>query len=55
MVEKSLDEKMKKAYVKAVPLNRFGKAEEVAQLCLFLASDNSSYVNGASMDVCGGF
>ena len=55
MVENSLDDKMKKAFTKAVPLRRFGKAEEVAELCLFLASNKSSYINGASIDVSGGF
>jgi NAD(P)-dependent dehydrogenase (short-subunit alcohol dehydrogenase family) len=55
MVHNSIDEKMRKAFTKSVPLQRFGKPEEVAELCLFLASNNSSYVNGASVDICGGF
>ena len=55
MVHNTLDEKMRKAFMKSTPLQRFGKAEEVAELCLFLASENSSYVNGASLDICGGF
>ena len=55
MVDSSLDEKSKKGFKKLVPLQRFGKPEEVANLCLFLASDSSSYVNGASIDINGGF
>ena len=55
MVHNSIDEKMRKSFTKSVPLQRFGKPEEVAELCLFLASNNSSYVNGASVDICGGF
>jgi 3-oxoacyl-[acyl-carrier protein] reductase len=55
MVHNTLDENMRKAFMKSTPLQRFGKAEEVAELCLFLASENSSYVNGASLDICGGF
>lgn len=35
-------------------LGRLGEPSEVAQVCLFLASDMSSYLNGASIDVNGG-
>ncbi len=37
-----------------VSLGRFGKACEVAQLCLFLASEMSSYITGASIECSGG-
>jgi len=39
----------------AVPLGRFGKAEEIAAAAAFLASDDASYVNGADFQVDGGF
>ncbi len=37
-----------------IPMGRFGKPEEVANVCLFLASDLSTYVNGQVINTCGG-
>jgi NAD(P)-dependent dehydrogenase (short-subunit alcohol dehydrogenase family) len=37
-----------------VPLGRFGRADEVAGLVAFLASERASYIAGASIDVGGG-
>lgn len=39
---------------KGIPLNRLGEATDVANIFLFLASDLSSYVTGAVIDVNGG-
>lgn len=41
-----LSEDIRKEYVKAVALRRFGKPEEVAGVVSFLAGENSSYVSG---------
>jgi 3-oxoacyl-[acyl-carrier protein] reductase len=40
--------------IKAIPLGRIGDVYEVASCCLFLASDLSAYVTGATLDVNGG-
>ncbi|MGY5859565.1 MAG: SDR family NAD(P)-dependent oxidoreductase [Candidatus Thorarchaeota archaeon] len=40
---------------KNYPLGRFGTSEEVAQTALFLASEDSSFVTGATIVVDGGF
>jgi 3-oxoacyl-[acyl-carrier protein] reductase len=37
-----------------IPLNRFGKASDVANLALFLASEASSYITGQVIQVDGG-
>jgi 3-oxoacyl-[acyl-carrier protein] reductase len=50
----ALPEDVKTAYFKNIPLNRFGKPEEVANVCLFLAGDMSSYITGQTISVCGG-
>ena len=41
-------------FLKKIPLGRFGKAEEIANTTLFLASDLSSYITGQVISVCGG-
>jgi 3-oxoacyl-[acyl-carrier protein] reductase len=50
----ALPENVREEYFKTIPLGRFGTTNEVAQVCLFLASDRSSYVNGQVISVCGG-
>lgn len=47
-------ETMAKGMQSQIPLGRFGKSEEVASLALFLASDESSYVQGQELVVDGG-
>lgn len=41
-------------FLKKIPLGRFGKAEEIADTTLFLASDMSSYITGQVISACGG-
>ena len=44
-----------KEFLLRTPLRRFGKAEELAGACVFLASEAASYVNGEILTVDGGF
>lgn len=49
-----LDEKVVAEWAASIPMKRGGKAEEVAQAVVFLASDMSSYITGQTIQVCGG-
>ena len=49
-----LDEKTVQGWRDAIPLKRGGSPEDVANACLFLASDLSSYVTGQVLSVDGG-
>ncbi len=49
-----LSEEQKKAYLDMVPLKRFGLPEDVAHPVLFLASAESAYITGATLEVTGG-
>lgn len=40
--------------MKLIPISRIGKPEDVANACLFLASDMSSYITGTTINVSGG-
>ena len=42
-------------YHDAIPLNRYGTEEEVAEAVAFLCSDAASYINGQTLAVDGGF
>ncbi len=43
-----------KSFLDKIPLGRFGSAEEIANVTLFLASDMSSYITGQVISTCGG-
>ncbi len=43
-----------KGWVDTIPLKRGGTTDDVANACLFLASDMSTYITGQTLSVCGG-
>ena len=49
-----LKDNIKEDIINKVPLSRFGKAEEVADLVAFLASDKANYINGQVINIDGG-
>jgi 3-oxoacyl-[acyl-carrier protein] reductase len=50
----ALDEKTKDGYLAAIPLKRLGSGDDVANTCVFLASDMGAYLTGQVISVCGG-
>ena len=49
-----LDEKTVQSWRDAIPLKRGGTTEEVANACVFLASDMSAYITGQTIQIDGG-
>lgn len=51
---RNLDEEVQERLAKTVPMGRVGTPEDIGNAVLFLASDESSYVTGQTLYVCGG-
>jgi len=54
MVRQTIAKPQIARYVKAYPIPRLGTPDEVAQLAVFLASDDAAYITGAALDINGG-
>ncbi len=50
---KSLEE-IRDGYIRQVPLARYAQPSDIARLAVFLASDESSFITGQGINVCGG-
>lgn len=49
-----LPEELKKTYLSQIPAGRFGEPEDIANACVFLASDEAAYINGQTLHINGG-
>ena len=49
-----IDEVGKRRVADGIPLGRLAVPADIANACLFLASDQSAYITGAVLDVSGG-
>ncbi|AZK45668.1 SDR family NAD(P)-dependent oxidoreductase [Paenibacillus lentus] len=47
-------ESVRKQLAETIPLGRYGEAEDIANLVLFLSSDESTFITGTQMRVDGG-
>jgi NAD(P)-dependent dehydrogenase (short-subunit alcohol dehydrogenase family) len=54
LMEEVLSEEMKAQFESIIPRGKMGSPEEIASVALFLASDDSSYVNGMELVADGG-
>ena len=54
MMGDALSPEMKEAFAAVIPRREMGRPEEIASIALFLASDDSSYVNGQELIADGG-
>lgn len=51
---RSRPEKLRDAFIKAIPFRRFAKPQEIADAILFFASPRSDYITGQVLSVSGG-
>ena len=49
-----LPDELKKTYLAQIPAGRFGMPDDIANACVFLASDEASYINGQTVNINGG-
>ena len=50
----ALTQEQRKTYEENIPLKRLGEGMDVANACVFLGSDMSTYITGQTLSVCGG-
>lgn len=55
MLRTGLDEELLEGICAATPLGRLGRPDEVAAACVFLASENASFITGTVLNVSGGW
>jgi NAD(P)-dependent dehydrogenase (short-subunit alcohol dehydrogenase family) len=54
MVQQNISPEMLQRFVSSFPISRLCEVQEIAELILFLISDNSNYITGAAIDINGG-
>lgn len=55
MIKKMHTQSTREEWYRALPIKRYARPEEVAYAAAFLASDNSGYISGHTLNIDGGF
>ncbi|RYE56127.1 MAG: SDR family oxidoreductase [Rhizobiaceae bacterium] len=55
LIRTHMKPEVREMVIKDIPLGRLGDVSEVAKAAAFLASDDASYITGATLDINGGF
>ena len=50
----NLNDQQKQNYLSRIPMSRFGKPEDIANLVYFLSTDDSAYITGQNIHINGG-
>lgn len=51
----AVPDKVKDKLIPQIPLGKFGEPDDIADFCVFLASDRAKYVTGSVIEITGGF
>ena len=51
---KNMPQKVIEGFITKIPVGRMGRVEDISNSCLFLCSEEASYINGAILEVTGG-
>jgi 3-oxoacyl-[acyl-carrier protein] reductase len=54
-IKKSHNDERREAWLRSIPMARYGEPDEIAAVALFLASDDAAYITGQTIAVDGGF
>ena len=54
-IKKSHNDERREAWLRSIPMARYGEPDEIAAAALFLASDDAAYITGQTIAVDGGF
>ena len=49
-----LPDELRETYLKQIPAGRFGEPDDIANACVFLASEEAAYINGQTININGG-
>ena len=55
ILDNKMNEKFKKNYIRKIPIKRFAKPNEIANLIIFLLGPGGNYIHGSNLVIDGGW